>query len=148
MKEKVDIVKSFGSITLEDITDFRLAKVKKKLGKKIWLCNTFTLVLLFVYFIFFCSLVCGLLFGKIDNQVLVHLYIDMMITLIFLLFCKITGTMLVLKLKLITLRSHYKEQTPSILMKFLKHEIISQASAFFVIISFIVSNVIFFGLLR
>lgn len=148
MKEKIDIVKSFGSITLEDITDFRLAKIKKKLEKRIWLCNSFTLLLLSVYFVFFSTLVFGLVTESMSKHNLVYIYVDMMITLIFLLLCKITNTMLVLKLKLINLRSHYREHTPSILMKYLKYEIISQASAFFVIISFVVSNIIFFGLLR
>lgn len=148
MKEKIDIVKSFGNITLEDITDFRLTKIKKKLEKRIWLCNSFTLLLLSIYFVFFTTLVFGLVTESMSKHNLVYIYVDMMITLIFLLLCKITNTMLVLKVKLITLKSHYKEHTPTLLMKYLKHEIISHVSAFFVITTFVVSNIIFFGLLR
>lgn len=148
MKEKQDIVKSFGSITLEDLTHFRLEKIKRKLEFRIWICNCFTLLLLTSYSLLLCGFIAGFISGIVENQILIYMYVDLLISLILLLICKITSTVLVIKLKLIVLKVHYKEQSPKILFKYVKNDLINTTTSMVLIVSFIIVNVIFFTLLR
>lgn len=148
MKEKRDIVKSFGNITLEDLTHFRLEKIKKKLESRIWICNCFSLLLLTSYSLLLCGFIAGLISGIVENQILIYMYVDLLISLILLLLCKITSTVLVIKLKLIVLKTHYKEQTPKILFKYVKNDLINTTTAVVLLISFIIVNILFFTLLR
>ena len=148
MKEKRDIVKSFGNITLEDLTHFRLEKIKKKLESRIWICNCFSLLLLTSYSLLLCGFIAGLISGIVENQILIYMYVDLLISLILLLLCKITSTVLVIKLKLIVLKAHYKEQTPKVLFKYVKNDLINTTTAGVLLISFIIVNILFFTLLR